>query len=34
MAKAFGEIQASAEAAALAHPEWLALMLDQEVRST
>ena len=30
MAKAFGEIEASAEAAALTHPEWLALLLDQE----
>jgi DNA replication protein DnaC len=30
MAKAFGEIEASAEAAALSHPEWLALLLDQE----
>lgn len=31
MAKAFGEIEASAEAAALTHPEWLALLLDREV---
>ena len=31
MAKAFGEIEASAEAATLTHPEWLALLLDQEV---
>jgi DNA replication protein DnaC len=30
MAKAFGDIEASAEAAALSHPEWLALLLDQE----
>lgn len=30
MAKAFGESQASAEAAALTHPEWLALLLDRE----
>jgi DNA replication protein DnaC len=30
MAKAFGEIEASGEAAALTHPEWLALLLDQE----
>jgi IstB-like ATP binding protein len=30
MAKAFGEIEASAEATALSHPEWLALLLDQE----
>jgi DNA replication protein DnaC len=30
MAKAFGEIEASAEAAVLSHPEWLALLLDQE----
>ena len=30
MAKAFGEIEASGEAAALSHPEWLALLLDQE----
>jgi DNA replication protein DnaC len=26
----FGEIEASGEAAALTHPEWLALLLDQE----
>ena len=31
MAKAFDEIQASAEATALTHPEWLALLLDREV---
>jgi DNA replication protein DnaC len=31
MAKAFGESQASAEAAALTHPEWLALLLDREM---
>ncbi len=31
MAKAFGKIQASAEAAALTHPKWLALLLDREV---
>ena len=31
MAKAFGEIAASAEAAALTHPEWLALLLDREM---
>jgi DNA replication protein DnaC len=31
MAKAFGEIEASAEATTLTHPEWLALLLDQEV---
>jgi hypothetical protein len=30
MAKAFGEIEASGEAATLSHPEWLALLLDQE----
>ena len=30
MAKAFSEIEASADAAALTHPEWLALLLDQE----
>jgi len=30
MAKAFGEIEASGEATALTHPEWLALLLDQE----
>jgi DNA replication protein DnaC len=30
MAKAFGEIEASGEAAALTHPEWLALLLDRE----
>ena len=31
MAKAFAEIEATAEATALTHPEWLALLLDQEV---
>src|SRR6266404_2432220 len=31
MAKAFGEIEASDEATTLTHPEWLALLLDQEV---
>ena len=31
MAKAFGEIEASGEATTLTHPEWLALLLDQEV---
>lgn len=31
MAKAFAEIEASAEATALTHPEWLALLLDREV---
>ena len=30
MAKAFNEIEASGEAATLTHPEWLALLLDQE----
>jgi DNA replication protein DnaC len=30
MAKAFGEIEASSEATALTHPEWLALLLDRE----
>jgi hypothetical protein len=30
MAKAFGQIEASGEAATLTHPEWLALLLDQE----
>src|SRR5436309_15435810 len=30
MAKAFGEIEASGETATLTHPEWLALLLDQE----
>ena len=30
MAKAFTAIEASGEAAALSHPEWLALLLDQE----
>ncbi len=31
MAKAFGEIIASAEAATLTHAEWLALLLDREM---
>src|SRR5204862_1920615 len=31
MAKAFGEIEASGETTTLTHPEWLALLLDQEV---
>jgi DNA replication protein DnaC len=31
MAKAFGEIEAANEATTLTHPEWLALLLDQEV---
>ena len=31
MAKAFGEIEAAAEATALTHPEWLGLLLDREV---
>ena len=31
MAKAFAEVQASAEAPALTHPEWLALLLDREL---
>jgi DNA replication protein DnaC len=31
MANAFGEIETSAEAAALTHPEWLGLLLDREV---
>jgi DNA replication protein DnaC len=30
MAKAFGEIEASDEAATLSHPEWLGLLLDAE----
>jgi len=30
MAKAFAEIEASGEATTLNHPEWLALLLDQE----
>lgn len=30
MAKAFGETAASADAQALSHPEWLALLLDRE----
>jgi hypothetical protein len=30
MAKAFAEVEASAEATTLTHPEWLALLLDQE----
>ena len=31
MAKAFGDIEASGEAAALTHPEWLGLLLDREI---
>jgi len=31
MAKAFGEAEMSDEAAALAHPEWFAILLDREV---
>src|SRR5579885_763075 len=31
MAKAFGEIETSGEAAALTHPEWLGLLLDREM---
>lgn len=31
MAKAFADIEASAEATALTHPEWLALLLDREL---
>ncbi len=31
MAKVFGEVETSAEAAALTHPEWLALLLDREI---
>lgn len=31
MAKAFGEIESSGEAAALTHPEWLGLLLDHEI---
>ncbi len=31
MAKAFGEAETSDEAAALGHPEWLALLLDREI---
>jgi len=31
MAKAFGEASTSSEAAALTHPEWLALLLDREM---
>src|ERR1700676_1534044 len=31
MAKAFGEAETSAEAAALTHPEWLAILLDREM---
>src|SRR5260370_7435839 len=31
MAKAFGEIESSSEAAALTHPEWLGLLLDREI---
>src|SRR5260370_34706895 len=31
MAKAFDEVAASGEAAALPHPDWLALLLDREM---
>ena len=31
MAKAFADIETSAEATALSHPEWLALLLDREL---
>jgi len=31
MAKAFGEAETTDEAAALTHPEWLALLLDREI---
>jgi DNA replication protein DnaC len=31
VAKAFGETEASADAMALTHPEWLALLLDREL---
>ncbi len=31
MAKAFGDVETSGEAAALTHPEWLALLLDREM---
>jgi DNA replication protein DnaC len=31
MAKAFDEVAASGDAAALAHPDWLALLLDREM---
>jgi len=31
MAKAFGEAETADEAAALTHPEWLALLLDREI---
>jgi DNA replication protein DnaC len=31
MAKAFADVETSGEAAALAHPEWLALLLDREM---
>jgi len=31
MAKAFGDIEAAGEATTLTHPEWLGLLLDQEV---
>src|SRR5260221_13224371 len=33
MAKAFGDVETSGEAAALTHPEWLALLLDREMTS-
>ena len=31
MAKAFAEVETSDQAAALAHPDWLALLLDREI---
>jgi DNA replication protein DnaC len=31
MANAFGDVETSGEAAALTHPEWLALLLDREM---
>src|SRR6202171_2223270 len=31
MAKAWGDVETSGEAAALTHPEWLALLLDREM---
>ena len=31
MAKAFAEVETSDQAAALAHTEWLALLLDREI---
>jgi DNA replication protein DnaC len=33
MAKAFADVEASGESAALTHPEWLALLLDREMTS-